>query len=130
MFEKEAEEYAEKQIRHKMARHDIFVKEKAKEEIMEGYLAGAEPREKRIEELETENNKLLDVINNQDVKIADLEKQLEQTKGKLKKARNIIKHLLILIREKELYGVYVSIAQDFMADNPEESKGEQNDSRR
>lgn len=27
-----------------------------------------------------ENNKLLDVINNQDVKIADLEKQIEQMK--------------------------------------------------
>ena len=32
--------------------------------------------EKRIAELEKENNKLLDVINNQDVKIADLEKQI------------------------------------------------------
>lgn len=33
------------------------------------------PYEKKIEELEQENNKLLDVINNQDVKIADLEKE-------------------------------------------------------
>ena len=40
-----------------------------------GYYCGAEPREKRIAELEQENNKLLDVINNQDVKIADLEKE-------------------------------------------------------
>ena len=31
-------------------------------------------------ELEQENNKLLDVINNQDVKIADLEKQIEKMK--------------------------------------------------
>ena len=36
--------------------------------------------EKRIAELENENNKLLDVINNQDVKIADLEKKLEKMK--------------------------------------------------
>ena len=34
--------------------------------------------EKRIAELENENNKLLDVINNQDVKIADLENQIEK----------------------------------------------------
>ena len=35
---------------------------------------------KAKEKLETENNKLLDVINNQDVKIADLEKKLEKMK--------------------------------------------------
>lgn len=33
-----------------------------------------------IKELEQTNNKLLDVINNQDVKIADLEKQIEKMK--------------------------------------------------
>lgn len=35
---------------------------------------------KNLAELETEHNKLLDVINNQDVKIADLEKQIEKMK--------------------------------------------------
>ena len=34
-----------------------------------------------IKSLEEENNKLLDVINNQDVKIADLEKQLEKMRN-------------------------------------------------
>lgn len=34
----------------------------------------------KYKELETENNKLLDVINNQDVKIADLEQQIEKMK--------------------------------------------------
>lgn len=34
----------------------------------------------RVRELEQENNKLLDVINNQDVKIADLEQQIERMK--------------------------------------------------
>lgn len=34
----------------------------------------------KVQELEEENNKLLDVINNQDVKIADLEKQIEKMK--------------------------------------------------
>lgn len=36
-----------------------------------------------IEIMEWENNKLLDVINNQDVKIADLEQKLEQTEKDL-----------------------------------------------
>ena len=50
-----------------------------------------------------ENNKLLDVINNQDIKIADLEKQIEQIEkvsdynaDQLTKATKIIKNLLIL----------------------------------
>ena len=34
----------------------------------------------RCRELEQENNKLFDVINNQDVKIADLEQQIEKMK--------------------------------------------------
>lgn len=42
------------------------------------------PYEKRIEKLEQENNKLLDVINNQDVKIADLEKENAELKETLK----------------------------------------------
>ena len=37
-------------------------------------------RLEQITELTEENNKLLDVINNQDVKIADLEKQIEKMK--------------------------------------------------
>lgn len=36
--------------------------------------------EETTNELEQENNKLLDVINNQDVKIADLEQQIEKMK--------------------------------------------------
>ena len=43
---------------------------------------------KQIAELKEENNKLLDVINNQDVKIADLEKKVEQAKGLLKEFIN------------------------------------------
>ena len=41
------------------------------------------PYEKKIEELEQENNKLLDVINNQDVKIADLEQENAKLKEEL-----------------------------------------------
>lgn len=83
-LEKEAGEYAKPF--YNMTRYD-YVEERT--HIKEAYLAGAEPREKRIIELKDENNKLLDVINNQDVKIADLEKKIEQ-------AKEIIKNLLIL----------------------------------
>ena len=48
--------------------------------FIQGYIAGVESREPKIEELEAESNKLLDVINNQDVKIADLEQQIEKMK--------------------------------------------------
>ena len=41
-------------------------------------------------ELEQENNKLLDVINNQDVKIADLEKQIE----KMQNCRNCKNYMI------------------------------------
>ena len=74
-LEKEAGEYAKPF--YNMTRYD-YVEERT--HIKEAYLAGAEPREKRIIELKEENNKLLDVINNQDVKIADLEKKLEKMK--------------------------------------------------
>jgi len=47
---------------------------------MDIYLASAKESVKRIEELEQENNRLLDVINNQDVKIAELEQQIEKMK--------------------------------------------------
>lgn len=81
--------------------------------FIQGYIASAKPREKRIadlekeneqlrnngftvsamteqqlkvaiekgEQLEKENNKLLDVINDQDVKIADFEQQIEKMKN-------------------------------------------------
>ena len=47
------------------------------EEIMAHNKLVTEQKQK-IKELEQENNKLLDVINNQDVKIADLEQQIEK----------------------------------------------------
>ena len=43
-----------------------------------GYLASAEPREKRIAELEAENNDLCDSLETQDLKIAELEKEAEE----------------------------------------------------
>lgn len=48
--------------------------------------------EEYIKKLEKENNKLLDVINNQDVKIADLEQQIER-------AVDIIRDLGSTVRE-------------------------------
>lgn len=48
-------------------------------------IAGMEIQEDVLK-LRIENNKLLDVINNQDVKIADLEKQIEKIKADLDNA--------------------------------------------
>ena len=48
-LEDRAKQYAEKQIKHKMAKHDIFIKEKAEEEIIKVYLAGAKETEMEFE---------------------------------------------------------------------------------
>ena len=50
----------------------------------------------QIAELEQENNKLLDVINNQDVKIADLEKE----NAELKHNKKTVVHLADCLEEK------------------------------
>lgn len=78
-LEKEAGEYAKPF--HDMTRYD-YVEERT--HVKQAYLAGAKPREKQIEELKDDNNKLLDVINNQDVKIADLEEDLKLAEYNLK----------------------------------------------
>ena len=50
-----------------------------KYDCLDAYNAGElNGYKKANEELKEENNKLLDVINNQEVKIADLEKEIEQ----------------------------------------------------
>ena len=66
-IEEKAEEYARKTL----SKDCCDLKLEVYKRTITSYLAGAK-------ELETENNKLLDVINNQDVKIADLEKQIEK----------------------------------------------------
>ena len=63
-----------------------MTKEELKNRVLNGgrgsgnsrLLSQAAAATKRVVALEEENNKLLDVINNQDVKIADLEKRIEQ----------------------------------------------------
>ena len=88
---------------------------------------------KDIPYLEKENAELrnngftVSAMTEQQLKVAlekgeQLEKENTELKKKLKKARNIIKHLLIMLHEKELYGVYVSIAQDFMAEEEKVNK--------
>ena len=75
------------------------------EDLQNGYYEGFLECAK---ELEKENNKLLDVINNQDVKIADLEKELAENqsdcalcyskdKEQLQQAKEIIKELINII---------------------------------
>lgn len=74
-LEEKAEEYAKKECCTTCKNINHSCKEKCEcwTFAVKGYLAG-------VRELEQENNKLLDVINNQDVKIADLEKQIEKMK--------------------------------------------------
>ena len=55
-------------------------KKKITQAHIDGYNRGSAKAKDKIKELEQENNKLLDVINNQDVKIADLEQQIEKLK--------------------------------------------------
>ena len=72
----------------------------------------------RVRELEQENNKLLDVINNQDVKIADLEQQIEKMKTELDNARESA-------NRQEQWEIY-SVLNDLYNDNFEITKGVSN----
>jgi chromosome segregation ATPase len=47
-----------------------------------------EGRDVKIKELEEENNKYLDVISNYEVKVADLEKQIEKMKTDVKREQS------------------------------------------
>lgn len=63
---------------------------------------------------EEENNKLLDVINNQDVKIADLEKQNEQAKKIIKNLCNTVRALNNPNTELTDVKGYLSEAEQFL----------------
>jgi len=76
-LKKEAEEYAEQC-------YGWCNNDQVTDVAIATYITSAEPREKRIVELEEENNKLLDVISNYEVKVADLEKQIEKMKKYIK----------------------------------------------
>ena len=71
---------------------EIICKENAelkeKTEVVSCY---SDCKEKQIK-LEQENNKLLDVINNQDVKIADLEKQNKELQRKIDQLQGFLDH--------------------------------------
>ena len=83
--------------------------------VAEAYIKGAEPREKRIEELEKEKCELLGIIQGKDKAIAELKLKLEaldgqtpwkdikdksEVVGQLAKAKGIIKNLLFLHNDK------------------------------
>ena len=59
------------------------VQEKNTEEVKADCDFVLEGKDVEIKELKQENNRLLDVINNQDVKLADLEQQIEKLKHEL-----------------------------------------------
>ena len=83
-LKQKAEGYAETLIKQKMANHDIFVKEVAKREIMNVYIAGATEATKELQE---ENKNLESVAEYQQssnmkryFEIEELEKQIEKMK--------------------------------------------------
>ena len=104
-IKQKAHEYAEKQIKHKMAVHDIFNKEQATEEIEQAFIEGADfmyysnneelkkeltEKDKQIEELKKdndacykENEGLVKQYNDLSDKNKDLEAQIEKIRNYL-----------------------------------------------
>ncbi len=85
-LKKEAEEKAKEFSEHPLKEFCKFPLhwtdfDKAKESCyISGYLAGAEPREKRIDELEKEKCELLGIIQGKDTAIQDLQKENAELK--------------------------------------------------
>ena len=91
-IEQKAEEYAEKLIKHKMANHDIFVKEKAKEEIMNVYIAGATEATKELQE-DLDHKKI--AIQTRKARIKQLEKEDELSRKRIEKYKKELKELRV-----------------------------------
>lgn len=68
----------------------------------------------KTKELTDENNKLLDVINNQDVKIADLEKKVKKL---LKRCFEIMTELVEIITELDCDFEIVHTAEQFIKES-------------
>lgn len=83
-------------------------KEWIRDKFRETMQSECEQKDKQLAELEEENNKLLDVINNQDVKIADLEKRVEKMKQDLDSARESANRQ----EQWEIYSVLNNIYSD------------------
>ena len=81
----EADVFAEELIKHKIANHDIFVKEEVKKEIVSVYTAGAKKATKICNEYY--QNELYDLYK-------DYEKRLDGLKGELADAKDIIRELV------------------------------------
>ncbi len=92
-LEKEAREYLAEHSEYSEVFEETFVAV----DTLTAMVDFAEPREKRIEELKEENNKLLDVINNQDVKIADLEEKNAVLERRIERAKECMRKLLFII---------------------------------
>ena len=82
---------------------------------------------KYVDELINENNHLLDVINNQDVKIADLEKENKEYESEARECNIRLdemtkKYVPRLVQAKEIIKEYLRIANCVIADKPEFEK--------
>lgn len=79
---KEAEEWVKEKMKEKDFGHFPI-------DCIEAYLAGAEPREKRITELEAQINRAFDILAFKRKRIAELEAQIEKEKERAKELEDI-----------------------------------------
>ena len=114
-LEKEAEEKAKEFSEHPLKEFCKFPLhwtdfDKSKESCyMNGYLAGAEPREKRIAELGKENAELKEELKDADEKVVHLAcNQNKDLKYKLTKAKEIIDNFLDFESSCQERGIYIS----------------------
>lgn len=85
--------------------------------IREAYLAGAEPREKRIAELEKKNAELKSIADFQTSNNMDRYFQLKRSKEKLNKAKEIIEKLISQNRKEWVYSDVREEAEQFLEEN-------------
>lgn len=91
-----AHEYAEKQIKHKMAVHDIFNKEQATEEIEQAFIEGAdfmyysnnEELKKQLTEKDKQNEELKDHLSEEVELHSHAEDYIKSLEAQIEKMRN------------------------------------------
>lgn len=104
----EADVFAEELIKHKIANHDIFVKEEVKKEIVSVYTAGAKKATKICNEYY--QNELYDLYK-------DYEKRLDGLKAELADAKEIIRELSKYVSDSKWYvqNGYVELQKELVA---------------
>ena len=88
------------------------------EELQEAYIAGAEPREKRIEELEKENAGLKARLNAINLLTPELEKSSKLKTQQLTKAKYTLKKIIETVQNDRIneYGARLVLIKDFASE--------------